>query len=104
MIMVIPPNNDITSNTQARHKAGINATASKATTAPVADSKPHENTTKDVQLSQEALTIKRLESKIHASDGIDTAKIDLIKQKIADGSYEINGKSIAEKLIMQDNN
>lgn len=101
--MVIHSNNDITSNANAlaRQKAG-SANLSSNSHSPAAEKPAENNATKNVQLSQEAQSIKRLETKIEASEGVDTAKVDHIKQKIADGNYEINSQSIAEKIIKQD--
>ena len=33
------------------------------------------------------------------SNGIDTAKVDRIRAMIADGSYQVNAESVADKLI-----
>jgi len=100
--MVIPPNNDLTSNTSthSRHKANSVAAANNSTSSKSAPSV--NNHTDEVKLSQAAHTFERLESKINESSGTDAAKIDLIKQKIADGSYEISSERIAEGLLKQD--
>lgn len=101
--MVIHSNSDITSNTShTRHKASnMNVTADKAD--KVADTSSAQKTSSDdVTLSQKAQTFERLEAKITASDGVDTAKVDQIKQQIADGNYEINSSNIADALIQQE--
>ena len=103
--MVIHSNNDITSNANAhaRQKAGsANLSSNNASHSPAADKPVESNVAKDVQLSQEAQSIKRLETKIESSEGVDTAKVDHIKQQIADGNYEINSQSIAEQILKQD--
>lgn len=102
--MVINPNNDISSNssTHARHKAGnTNASADKATVAPT-ESTSNLSSDNGVRLSPEAQSIERLETKIQISDGVDVAKVAQLKQQIADGSYEINSQSIAEKILSQE--
>jgi negative regulator of flagellin synthesis FlgM len=104
--MVIHNNSDLTSNTSthSRHKAGSAngpATKSDATSSPAetaVDNKPT-----NVQLSQQAQTIERLETKIQHSEGVDTAKVDQLKQSIADGSYEVNNERLAEKLLNHEN-
>lgn len=105
MIMVIHSNNDITSNanTHSRQKAGsAHLSNNKAEHSPASDKSTVNHAVKDVQLSQEAQTIKRLETKIQSSEGVDTAKVDHIKQQIADGSYEINSQRIADQLLTHD--
>jgi len=103
MIMVIQSNNDVTSSSLARQKAssaGIagNQASKQSDQSPAVPAKQPE-----VQLSAEAKSIERLEGKIAASEGIDTAKIAQIKQQIADGSYEINNSAIADGLLQRDN-
>ncbi|MGS2717506.1 flagellar biosynthesis anti-sigma factor FlgM [Eionea flava] len=100
--MVIQPGNDLTSNTsQARHKAanqGVSSSLDKAQSASTSIA----STEKNVQLSPEAQTIERLEAKITASEGVDSAKVEQIKQQIAEGSYEINSQRLAENIVNQD--
>lgn len=97
---------DLNSNasTHSRLKAGSaplsanKADTAESATAPKAPTQPSQQ----VQLSQEAQSIERLETKIQNSEGVDTAKVDLIKQQIADGNYEVNSSNIADKLLSQD--
>lgn len=104
--MVIPPNTDIGTNTShTRQKASASGSASassKNTLLEQPTATATSNVEKHVQLSSQAQTIERLEAKILAADGGNTAKVDQIKQQIADGNYQINSGSIAEKLIAQD--
>jgi negative regulator of flagellin synthesis FlgM len=100
--MVIQPNTDLTNASQTRHKAASNAPTSNSG-APQTDAKSSgASTEKSVQLSSQAQAIEKLEAKILSSDGVDRAKVDDIKQQIADGSYEINSGSIADKILAQE--
>ncbi len=99
--MVIQSNNDVTSSTLARQKAHATGNNSNAVAKDTQANSPVDK--QEVSLSAEAKSIERLEAKIAASEGTDTAKIDLIKQKIADGSYVINSEAIADGLIERDN-
>lgn len=100
--MVIQPGNDLTSNTsQARHKVanqGVSSSSEKATPAAT----PADSTEKNVQLSSQAQTIERLEAKITTSEGVDSAKVEQIKQQIAEGSYEVDSQRLAENILNQD--
>ena len=99
--MVINTNNDLTAKTSnhSNHKVANTATSAdrqgnKQTTVPSRD---------QVDLSQEAQTIKNLEAKAQSSEGVDTAKVEELRQRIASGDYAINSQSIAEKMIGLDN-
>ncbi|MFT5422074.1 MAG: negative regulator of flagellin synthesis FlgM [Candidatus Endobugula sp.] len=105
--MVINSNTDVASNanTHSRHKASsASIPADKALSSTDGSNVKHNSdvNVKEVQLSQEAQVIERLETKIHHSEGTDTAKIDRIKQEIADGSYTVNSANIADQLMKQD--
>lgn len=105
--MVINTNTDLTSNTNthSRHKtSGASVAVDKASSSADGGNLKHNSDAgvKEVQLSQEAQIIERLETKINHSEGTDTAKIDRIKQEIADGSYTMNSANIAEQLMKQD--
>lgn len=99
--MVINPNNDISSNssTHARHKAGSSSASADKATVALTESGSTISGDNAVRLSPEAQSIERLESRILTSDGVDAAKVAQLQQQIADGSYEINSQSIAEKIL-----
>jgi negative regulator of flagellin synthesis FlgM len=104
--MVIHNSNDLTSNTSthSRHKAGsVNVPATKSDAIPSPAENAVDNKAASVQLSQQAQSIERLETKIQYSEGVDTAKVDQLKQSIADGSYEVNSERLAEKLLNHEN-
>jgi negative regulator of flagellin synthesis FlgM len=100
--MVIQPNTDLTNTNQTRHKAASN-TSTSTTDVPQTDSKSNgAGAEKSVRLSSQAQAIEKLEAKILSSEGVDKAKVDDIKQQIADGSYEMNTSNIAEKILAQE--
>ena len=102
--MVINTNNDIASKAAAHSGNKLNSSAVSG------DKKPADNTAsstsqtprEQVQLSQEAQTFERLESKIIDSEGVDSGKVEELKQRIEEGSYNIDSVRIAEKLLQQD--
>ena len=96
--MVIPPNSDITSSTSlhSRHKA---TSSGGQTPKESPQTQPATNYSDNVQLSQEAQALKQLESRMASADDTDSAKVEQIRQQIADGSYEINSADIADGLL-----
>jgi len=53
----------------------------------------------DVSLSQRAVELKQLETRLAAIPVIDRARVDSIKEAIASGQYTINTENIADGLI-----
>ena len=53
----------------------------------------------NVQLSGLSTQIQALETSIADASGIDTAKVEAIKQAISEGRFSINAEAIADKLI-----
>ena len=88
-------NNGITNNTNA---------SPKQKTVTEGSDKPNRNDSApasqdSVVLSNEAQSLKQLETKIVASSDVDTAKVNEIRQAIADGSYSIDPERIAQKIL-----
>lgn len=52
-----------------------------------------------VQLSSTAQSMKSLEEAVHASDGIDTAKVDRIRAQIAEGRYHVDAGKLANHMM-----
>jgi negative regulator of flagellin synthesis FlgM len=100
--MVIQPNTDLTNASQTRHKAASNAPTSTAGAPPSDTKSSGSSAEKSVQLSSQAQAIEKLEAKILSSEGVDKAKVEDIKQQIANGSYEMNSGSIADKILAQE--
>lgn len=72
--------------------------------AGAASAKPNESsTTSDsVSLSSKARTLGKLEQAVHQSADVDAAKVARVKQAVADGQYQPNSGSIAERMLSQD--
>ncbi len=91
-------NNGITHNTHANN-------SQKAGESPKAQTSQNAASGADgdsVELSQEALVLKRLETQIIASPDVDTSRVESIRQAIEDGSYTIDADSIAAKILETD--
>lgn len=80
----------------ASSSVGENSTAS---TPPAQSQKPSVD---NVELSQQAQTISRIEAGIKSSPDINTDKVEAIKAAIQEGRFEINAEAIAEKMMKQD--
>ena len=52
-----------------------------------------------VSLSKESKDIQLAEEAVAAEPDIRTEKVDPIKQKVAEGTYEVNAEKVAESLI-----
>ncbi len=69
-----------------------------------ADSSVKKGKDKDVSRSEDTsgsvkVTVSEQAKKLAASQTIDTAKVDKLKAKIADGSFEIDAAAIANKIV-----
>lgn len=82
-----------------------NATAGKqAVTAdrPAADTQagnPSPATDSQVKLSSQAQQLQAIEERLRELPEVDSARVEQIKQAIADGSYQPDSSRIADKLI-----
>ncbi len=56
----------------------------------------------EVALSNEAQSLRSLESKISDLPDVDMAKVDAIKTALAEGRFEIDNLILADKLIESD--
>lgn len=63
---------------------------------------PASSSTDSVSLSSQAQAIGRLEQAVNQSQGVDEAKVEAIRQALADGSYQSNSNAIAEKMLSQE--
>ena len=78
--------------------------------APVAD-KPAASTdsqskassqASDVSLSGQAQQLSRLEGKVNDTPDVDSDRVAQLQKAIADGSFNIDPESIADKMLQQD--
>ena len=53
----------------------------------------------EVEFTAQAQTLSRAAQKAAASDGMDHAKIEALRQSLADGTYSVNYESVANKII-----
>jgi len=89
-------------NPLSRSTSGsVNSNTDKALTKKSTDiNTPERSTANDtVSLSQESLQVAGLQQQLKDSPAIDQARVDSIKQEIANGNYPLDANKIAENLI-----
>ncbi len=52
-----------------------------------------------VKLSNTAQNLNQLEAQIKAAPDVDSDKVSALRAAIADGSYQVNAESVADKLL-----
>ncbi len=62
-------------------------------------SSPANNSTDKVSLSEESQQVSSLQQQLNNSPAIDQAKVDSIKQEIANGNYPLDAEKIANNLF-----
>jgi negative regulator of flagellin synthesis FlgM len=82
----------------AEHRA--NDSSEKAR--PGTESPDHEKTADLVDLTGRAKELQALGRDLARSGEFDAAKVESLRQAIAEGSYEVNAERIAEKLLAVD--
>ena len=55
-----------------------------------------------VELTDTATRLSALADDVRAANGVDIEKVEAIRQRIADGKYEIDAGQIADALIRQE--
>lgn len=55
-----------------------------------------------VELTDAARLLERLESQLAGAPDVDQARVDVLRAAVADGSYEINDREIADALLRAD--
>jgi len=76
-----------------------NTEKSQAKSRPETSTPTPATTTDTVSLSQESIQVSGLQQQLKDSPAIDQAKVDSIKQEIANGNYPLDAEKIAENLI-----
>lgn len=92
------------------NKVGLNSASTSGQKAKPAEGEsqtqtkgqPSSSPTDSVSLSSQAQAIGRLEQAVNQSQGVDEAKVEAIKQALADGSYQPNSSAIADKMLSQE--
>jgi negative regulator of flagellin synthesis FlgM len=75
----------------------VNVSRDEANTEQQETGRP--STVDTVSLTNTSAQLRSLENTLAELPVVDTQRVESIKQAIADGSYEINAQSVADKLI-----
>ena len=81
-------------NNKANNTTGVAGTADKTPSAST-----NSNTADTVSITSEASRIRELQSSLANVPDIDMAKVEAIKQEIANGNYPIDHERIASNLL-----
>lgn len=100
--MVIDPGNSGVNKSSVTTQGGSSSRAkpSEGNGPSAASAKPEAKDS--VSLSAQAQELSRLESAAMNSADVDEAKVAAVKQALANGSYQIDAESIAQKMLDQD--
>lgn len=91
-----------TTNTVKTNTAGTGRTANATVTNRSDKSGASAQSADSVALSPEAQTLGRLSEAIDSASGVDSERVDAIKQAITEGRFEINADRLAEAMLAQE--
>ena len=90
-------------------RAGLDITQSKARAVDAAQRSRHASTTKqaeasrdDIELTNTATNLRRIEAKLGNVPEADQSRIADIRQQIEAGSYQVDHERLAQKLLRLD--
>ncbi|RDH84720.1 MAG: flagellar biosynthesis anti-sigma factor FlgM [endosymbiont of Galathealinum brachiosum] len=76
-----------------------NTDKAQAKNATESSNAPRASTEDTVSLSRESQQVSGLQQQLKNAPAVDQAKVDSIKQEIANGNYPLDAEKIAENLI-----
>ncbi len=88
--------NNVTLGT-VKHRGAEQPEHKAADTRRGAGAQPQEHADK-VELSSDAQTLQQVEKRLENAESFDQAKVDKIKQALADGEYPIDNERLASKF------
>ena len=92
--------NSLNSNNIAERRVkGGSAAAHERTETSSAKSAEAKSSTDQVQLSSQAQTLKRLEASVADRPAFDEAKVESIREAIAEGRYHVDPERLAERFV-----
>lgn len=102
--MIIDPGSPGFNKSSSATTSGGNKLSRPEATAQTssANDKAASGSSDSVSLSSQAQALGKLEQAVQQAPDVDTAKVDRIKQAIANGDYQANSEAIAERMLSQD--
>lgn len=91
-------NSGITANSNSTKQKEVNSAAEK----DVSHSSSTPATKDNVELSERAKELSRMETQLASSGDVDVNRVETIRSAIENGSYQIDPDSIATKMLDSD--
>lgn len=88
-----PTRPELNRETQSSNRAGSDDAATDGT------KKPGRGLVDSVSVTNQAVLLRKLEESLSAIPEIDNAKVQAIKQSLADGSYTIDSEQLVSNLL-----
>jgi negative regulator of flagellin synthesis FlgM len=82
----------------AANAAGVKKN-SKASESPAADAAVAGSQAAKVELSSRAQDVRKIKELATAAPDVDAAKVEKFRKMIADGTYKVDAKAIADKMV-----
>lgn|SRR3990167_2223841 len=92
-------NTNQTNANKAKSGQGVAATKSNAPAEAAQSSKSAGDT---VQISAQAQSLNRIQSQVGKEAPVNREKVEALKAAISDGSYKIDARAIAKKMLESD--
>ena len=102
--MIIDQNSSVSTSTatSARTRPGDAAKTGAADTRGNSEAVGKKPVGDSVSLSDKAQAMGRLEAKIADSPDVDEAKVAAVKTAIAEGRYQVDSQTVADRMLKQD--
>lgn len=101
--MVIDPNRPNAALNAPGGRAALQGSERSGPASPAAPSAPARTGTpasgESVRLSPEAQRLQQATEQLGEQPAVDQARVDRLRQAIADGSYQVDSQRVAEKLL-----
>lgn len=92
-------NTSDSSKSAKTEKAGEASSAKKNSTASESSAAPASSQATKVELSSKAQDIKKIKELAKNAPDVDMNKVEKFKRMIADGTYKVDAKAVADRMV-----